>query len=404
MAEFTTKDVREFITKVLITGGILKVDDAGIVYWKGAEDEMAVVDLDGGKGILHTYTTSSKHPDAVIINPFSEAITMSIDRNWFYKVTSNIFAQNLIRVMRTLIVLAQEKEEGSYPDLLPYITPIADKIDDKVLTEFNYIVEVGTKDFCSIVYHARAKETKLFLGIEDPTGDFTKAIPTSKVRKKTWTLLQTLLKSIFKTEGPVSNDLVSSTCLMNCPHFRTYMDVWIRCWRAIEPIAALTDPINEELPELLDDIESHLERIDAYFKLCQWMGQTSATQAVKKSVKKMHVPGTKAEPGPLPCTSHQPEDQPGPIPGPSKWDSPKPGYGFGTQAPIQPSLNRWDNPPAQGSIWDSPPRMAPGTTQSFGYRDPNYQDTVFGRPYQDSRRFGQSSFGGGQFISRFPRR
>ena len=397
MPEFTQKDVRVFITHMLITGGVLKVGDDGIVYWKGAEDEPALVELDGGKGILHTYTTQAKHPDAVIINPFAEGITVSADRNWFYKVTSNIFSQSLIRTMRTLLTLAMNPDECPHPELVSYLTPIVGKVDEKLLTEFEYIVEVGTKDFCSLVYNNRAKETKLFLGIEDSTGDFQKSIPSSKVRKKSWLIFQELLRTIFKTEGPVSPEFVSSTCLVVCPHFRTYLDIWLRCWRAIEPITILVDPLNEELSIMLDEIETHVDRIDVYHKMCQWTSQVGAVQAVKSTTKRVAVPGVTAGPGQVDVIPGTPASQPEQKIR-SRWEEPEP-------APA-PSGNRWERQPAAGFVpssgagrsrWDS---VGGGVGESrFGYGPQAgpydaQQESVFARP--SSFASPQRGFGFGQ--------
>ena len=187
-SEFTTKDIRQFITSVLLVGSILKVDDQGAVYWKGAEeDEPVILELaGGGKGSVFTYTTQATKPDAIIVNPFAEHVTISADRKWFYKVTSTIFSGSLIRVMDYLLNMAMTEKECAYPELMMYITPIVGKVDEKMIQEFKYISDVGTDDFCTISYNTKAKETRMFLGIEDPTGDFQKAIPTNKVRKKSW--------------------------------------------------------------------------------------------------------------------------------------------------------------------------------------------------------------------------
>lgn len=379
-AEFTTKDVRQFITSILLVGSILKVDDQGAVYWKGGDaDEPVVLELaGGGKGPVFTYTTSANQPDAIIVNPFAESNTMSADRKWFYKVTSTIFSGSLIRAMDSLLRLAASDTECPYPELVSYLTPIVGKVDEKLIQEFKYISEVGANDFCTIAYHTKNKETRLFLGIEDPTGDFQKSIPQNKVRKRSWETLQNLLKSIFKTEGPVAEEMKNSTPLIACPHFRTYMDVWLRCWKAIAPILTVTEADDQEdLPFLLTTIEEHLDRVDAYMKLCQWLAPTvGATAAqVKSAVKKLDVPGAPTITVPQTCCHSHPAPEAAPVSTPTY-------AGQDHGHPVQPTIpsSRWSTPQQQQPVYQMPPQppapvmqpMAPPVMQ-MPYQQPPVQ-------------------------------
>lgn len=434
-AEFTTKDVRQFITSILLVGSILKVDDQGAVYWKGSEeDEPVILELaGGGKGPVFTYTVSANKPDAIIVNPFAESNTLSADRKWFYKVTSTIFSGSLIRTMESLLKLALAGDECPYPELISYITPIVGKVDEKLIQEFRYIAEVGANDFCTIAYHTKNKETRLFLGIEDPTGDFQKSIPTNKVRKRSWETLQTLLKSIFKTDGPVADEMKNSTPLIACPQFRTYMDVWLRCWKSIAPILTVTESAeHEDLPVLLTTIEEHLDRVDIYMKLCQWLAPSVGATAskVKSSVKKLEVPGVPSLPQTSCCHSHAaPTSEPvmtptstgqehghpipanAPEPG-SRWNTQPTGYPTygGGQPPVSTQMvppqpfapvptapvsgpgSRWNTP--QGGFPVMPHQGQPmmGARGSFG--DPYYQQ-VYGRPQFQSVGGGFPIQGGG---------
>ena len=330
MAEFTTKDVKEFISTIITTGGVLDVGDDDMIRWIG-DEEPITVELDGGgKGILHTYTTSAKHPDAVLINPFAENVTITADRNWFYKTTSVIFSKSLSRCMGYLLeIAASGTEENIDPELIPILKPIAGKVDEKLLAEFDYINKNGYDGFCSIVYNNRAKETRLFLGIEDPTGDYQKAFPASKVRKRSWQILQDLLKAIFQTTGPVAPEYTVSTPLLICPQFRTYTEVWVKCWKQIAPILAIMGAMNEEDVEKVDKVEEHLERMDVYHKMCRWAVQASVAKNVKSTIKKTTAPGTT---GSTERTSVQDTPKAG-----SRWDTkyeqPAPNTRWGTPGP-----------------------------------------------------------------------
>lgn len=393
-SEFTTKDVRQFITSILLVGNILKVDTQGAVYWKGVEeDEPVVLELSGGgKGSVFTFTTTATKPDAIIVNPFAENITVSADRNWFYKVTSTIFSGSLIRAMDSLLRMALTETECAYPELVTYITPIVGKVDEKMLTEFKYIADVGANDFCTLAYHTKAKETRMFLGIEDPTGDFQKSIPTSKVRKKSWEILQTLLKSIFGTQGPVADELKNSTCLITCPQFRTYMDVWLRGWKAIAPIlVAIETDDHEDLPVLLTSIEEHLDRIDIYHKMCLWCSQAGPVAAVKSAVKKVDAPAptqTISSNVPAQVPVYAPVPALAPVGG--RWDTPPQqqmqGYHqIAVPVPAGPG-SRWNSQPGGGyQQAGGYPQQSPlhGSRQSFG--DPDY-NSVFGRPQEPMRQ------------------
>lgn len=309
--EFTQTDVRKFITSILLVGDTLNVTDDGEVQWKGdpetkTENEPVILDIGGGgKGHVYTYTPNAKRADAIIINPFNEGLSLTADRSWFYSVTSTIFSGCLARAMGILLHVAANKDSSeAYPSLMSYITPIVNRVDEKILTEFTYICETGTDDFCSLSYNTKAKESKIFLGIEDPSGEYQKSMPSSKVRKKTWETLQLLLKSIFKTEGPVAEDYRVSTPLITAPHFRTYMELWVRCWKAIAPILATVDEEHEELEGILDDIEKHLENFDLYCKMCQWSSGVPVSADAKKASRKAGAVATSRTSAPTPLASH----------------------------------------------------------------------------------------------------
>ena len=355
MTEFTTKDVKEFISTMITTGGVLVVgENDDQVRWVG-DDEPITVELDGGgKGILHVYTTSAKSPDAVLINPFAENVTISADRNWFYKTTSVIFSKSLSRCMGYLLEIAASGcEDNIDPELIPVLKPIAGKVDEKLLAEFDYINKNGYDGFCSIMYNNRAKETRLFLGIEDPTGDYQKAFPASKIRKRTWQILQDLLKSIFGTTGPVAPEYTVSTPLLVCPQFRTYTEVWIKCWRQIAPILAIMGAMNEDDLEKVEKVEEHLERVDVYSKMCRWAVQASVAKSVKSSIKKTApVGGT--------VVQNVQEQESTPPPAGSRWNTryepPAPRHRWGAPGP-EPVIDPRHHVPVSsgpGSRWDTP--------------------------------------------------
>ena len=329
MSEFSQAEIRKFITSILTTGNVLRVDDDGIIHWNDETQEVVTINIEGGKGILHTYTTTAKHPDAVIVCPIAESLTISMDRQWFYKITTNILQQQLIKIITLFITLvgnSSDPEQEIYPSVLPYLKNIISKVDDKTLGEFMYLVNTYPKDILSVVYNNKAKECKIFSGLEDPSGEFQKAIPVSKVRKKSWTVFQDLLRSIFQSTGPVNEEYRTTTCMSTCPHFRTYMELWVKCWKAYSPILTVTEPdAYEELESILDDISVHMERIDVYYKMCQWFTQMSATKSVKSNVQKSVaapklIKDTSLTPAPVGMNveteeQHQPQK--------SKWDTPK---------------------------------------------------------------------------------
>ena len=291
MAEYTQNDVQELITGMITMGGMLNVNERGQIFWASEPDSPITIKVEGdGTGILYTYTTNPDHPDAVIINPFAEGVTVSADRNWFYKVMSVIASNNLEAAMRFLLNLAMEEGTCPYPDFVQYLKPIAGRVDEKVLQEFEYITNAGSDGFFSIAYNSTAKETKIFLGIEDPSGDYQKAIPSTKVRKKTWQLLMDLVKAIFKTKGPVAMEYKEATASMTCPQFRTFLPVWFNVWKAIAPIVAEAVEESErtlgsDVLESIERIEKHLDRIDIYHKMCQWGTSTGMHRGSAKSAK-----------------------------------------------------------------------------------------------------------------------
>jgi len=399
VAEFTTKDVKDFISTMITTGGVLVVGDDDMVRWVGDDDPITVEIDGGGKGIIHTYTTTAKHPDAVLVNPFSENVTITADRNWFYKTTSVIFSKSLSRCMTYLLELAvSDNEENIDPELISILKPIAGKVDEKLLAEFEYINKNGYDGFCSIVYNNRAKETRLFLGIEDPTGDYQKAFPTSKVRKRSWQILQDLLKSIFGTTGPVAQEYNVSTPLIICPQFRTYTEVWVKCWKRIAPILAIMGAMNEEDVEKVERIEEHLERMDVYHKMCRWAVQATMAKNVKSTIKKT----TPSSVSTSSDSEHEVQNAPAPgsrwntryeqpVPQ-NRWGSPEPERIMNRNVPIIQTPSQFGG---SGSRWDTPrepggypvaPQINTNPLGGGGYAPSSRMNGGFG-----DRSFGRSS-------------
>lgn len=373
-----------------MTGGMLTIDDDGAVHWFGDNDPITVKLDGGGSGVIHTYTTGAKNPDAVIVNPFVEGLTMSVDHKWFYQVTSVIYAKTLTRLIKSLLeVAAAGTDDGVDPVLIPYLKVLAEA-NDRTVAEFEYISTTGEDGFCSISYNKTNKQTRLFLGLEDPTGDYQKQFNPKKVSKKTWAILNNLLHVIFSTDGSIADAYSSTTNTMVCPRFRTFLVVWEKVWSTLKPILSTMEMYQDSM-EFIDEVAMHADRIDVYHNMCKWTTQMAAAKSTSGKVKP--VSGSNVQKSNRWDNISEPEATPAPF-APTTHTVPQPGSRFNNPVIGQMPM------PTQAPILAVAPGVVPGSRFNGPNQVPCPAIPQPGGYYSDVPGMGGAMMAPNQFIQK----
>jgi hypothetical protein len=270
MTQYSHKDITAFINAIIRVSRMVEVHNNRIVWTDG---DPVVVQLKDKKAPLFTYTRSPDDPDAIVLNPLHETMTSSVDRIWFYKQLNLGFVTHLQRTIKFLVEIVLHDCQDK-PELLKYMKGIDENdIDEKFLKELEFLYNTQGDGFFSISYNAAKKTTKVFAGVEDPTGEYQKAVPSTKFRKKSWKLLTTIIRNLLRVndDETIASKYETSTDNLACPQFLTFVPTWHKLWVAIAPACKYTmESLDISLEADLSEIEEHLPNILTYNSMSNW--------------------------------------------------------------------------------------------------------------------------------------
>lgn len=302
---FKHEQITEFLTKILELGQYLQVHDDGLITPATNPDEpyyMTDKTNDTVQRKLYVYRTDIKDPDALMMNPINELVSVSKEKLWFYQSISTILSITYNKVMQVLIQVGSKiksGEETGDPVLLAILSSNINDIDDKTFNEYKKIFDgASAKEFMNIYYDKAHKTSKLRVCFQNKTDDF-KNIFGSKVRRKSWTLFNNLTNAIFHVEEEKTLDdvYVKTTERLDYPQFETYMTVWIRAWKALAPffpyifdVEVANATIND-----LNIIEKHMDHVDVYRQKSGWYGQSAPKDTEIVNTKSLEVPRSRRQ-------------------------------------------------------------------------------------------------------------
>jgi hypothetical protein len=302
---FKHEQITEFLTKILELGQYLHVHDDGLITPVTNPDEpyyMTDKTNDTVQRKLYVYRTDIKDPDALIMNPINELVSVSKEKLWFYQSISTILSITYNKVMQVLIqvgVKIKTGEETGDPVLLSILSSNIDDLDDKTFNEYKKVFDgASAREFMNIYYDKAHKTSKLRVCFQNKTDDFKNAFG-SKVRKKSWALFSRLTNAIFHVDEDKTLDdvYVKTTERLDYPQFETYMTVWLRAWKALAPFFPYifdAEVANATVNDL-NIIEKHMDHIDVYRQKSGWYGQSASKDSEIVNAKSLDVPRSRRQ-------------------------------------------------------------------------------------------------------------
>ena len=368
--------VSNFLADLLEIGGLYKVD-------RNTPDKFIRNQVTGEVERVTNETKSSPlaiygtyNPDALIINPFSEGESTSVQATWFFSKMNCCLAMNILAMVTKLLQLgiaeapAPKKKTSSKTTiqdittdstldlkLVNLLSPVVKDIDEKMLTELK-LISKPVSNFFTLYFNKKTgcSEATSILVSEVKKKQFD----SKSVRSKTWTVLETLLLGILGTKDDLSEFIykpVTSTCRV----FEGFSHLLVKIYSRLNEYSQLLIGKTFDTCEL----ESHLTYFEKYAKLASWCHgpmifddqKATTTTPLTQMTTPMPVP---ANPIYNPMNPMQPIPvnpmQPMPMNPMQPTMQPVSMVGYASPMPMQP-INQMYNPqpqPADGLVADNP--------------------------------------------------
>lgn len=292
--------ISRFLKNVLELGGYIIVHDDGTISYANKPDEPIMIRAKGNSDPrpLVVYRVQTSIPKAIILNPFVEPIGQDpTDKIWFYNTTNMIHATVFARIIEFLfsnVIKAANGQEIDDPNLVHVLSGIVGSADPKTEKEFSKVIKElpefqggldeemenelslitdspKPKDFITISRSKKEKKTILTTFLHDQENDLKKKFGT-KIRKKTWTLIEKLFKEVYATENIYDPIFEEVTEQKRCPTFLTYVKVLIQSWNKFIPYLQYLygdDGAEEQITKIIF-LESMLDKIDDLAGVAHW--------------------------------------------------------------------------------------------------------------------------------------
>lgn len=262
-------DVTDCLKFFLTLHGIYTIDDDDYVCDASGNREATAVD--GVEKNIQLYRSVIKD-DVVVVNPFFEGQNAAVQNGWFYnRLYGSFIAALMYHIFNDLLKVAlEQKTLGKKAPKVPLnvvktISCIADEVDEKMLTEFEHLMESpDRREIFSIYYRAPQKLTVVSSGL---FGDL-KVFDGVSIRKKTLGVFAKLLQSILglKDTQEITKYAVKASPDIACPKLESYF----RCLYGLYfQINELAEALGHE-PVNLDIMGKHIENIKDYHTLAKW--------------------------------------------------------------------------------------------------------------------------------------
>lgn len=295
--------IRELITSMVELGEMNIVHEDGHISWSSSPTEPIIAPDPKGKrdpGVLCVYMVDCKIPNAVILNPLTETVgEISNDKKWFYANTLMKYSCTVTKVINLLLDTAVAANSGTLtltdPHFIHALEGIVkyvddksskefgilngkmrkydDELDEKMLEEFQLINQSDVKDFVTLTYNKLSRTASVVTCFQDPEEKFKKQFGT-RIRKKTWVLLETLFKELFACEDLSKSPIIVQAKDLKCPQFKTWVEALMKGWSMLLPYLPhiYGDESAEKAAQSIVFVESCLPHINRFAEKAAWIG------------------------------------------------------------------------------------------------------------------------------------
>ena len=290
--EQVARDASNFIATFIGLGGQFKVtdDENRYILQRDLDNEgnwvQPVLTVNKVARPLAIYGTKAQ--DVCIINPFADGISASSEDNWFYHRINEVFSSYLIAIMKYIIVrIIAQKDKKNYEKqkgddvVCDYVGEYASKVNKITLNEFNGLIK-DPFEFFKVYVSIRKGTAEIHCRVfNDKDREYY-----SNIRKTTWSVLETMLTSLLKTDDDFSAFKWTIEAGDKLPKLRAMANIYGELYgRLAEPAKRLLGIEFEDL----DVFDKHLKNLDVYYQVAHF-GITASAPATVKNVKTAAAP------------------------------------------------------------------------------------------------------------------
>lgn len=275
--------ITKFLTNMLVLGDTLVVDKNNQIHYRSSPDKPILISTKEGypAQTLYVYSMNTEDPNAIIWNPFVETTSAGNERLWCYNILSVILAKWVQHIQSDFLTRCVDQKNNSgtiEPSLVPILSKFIDRVDAKMLDEFEQVKKSSNiKEYFNIYFNRLKKKSTLLVGFEDESQDFYKSFPKGKIRKKSWELFLEMIKVILNVDSDktIKEEYTHTTNKVEHPQFETFTHVWLKAWKAIIPYLTYFETV-EDNEELLANIEEELPMAKVYRECTMWLSQSTS--------------------------------------------------------------------------------------------------------------------------------
>lgn len=269
-------DIKDFLSMYVKFGGGCEVDQ---------DDYIVTIDDDGNHQVLLgdnkqpliMYSENITAKNVIVLNPFSETTTMTLDREWFYKT----FNESLTGVMLALFSQLHETALSHKVDSkttknkindIELLSPVISLIDEKMKQEFETILRSGGFGKFITIYFSRKESTaKVQCALNNP--DIRGSYP--KIRKSTWEKWNQIIDILF---GDLTVNHMNKAVVIGCPQLDAVSKTFYSIMEASDRYMKWLG-VGMDLPSF----KRHIENIPVYYQKTRWLGQANAVKTMNIS-------------------------------------------------------------------------------------------------------------------------
>jgi hypothetical protein len=305
----THNTITEFLTKLIQHSyGIFSVDQDGYIY---SNNEPILFQDQQKPPESHkflVYKENIKDPSAYILNPFSESLTLGVERTWFYDLLLSCTESALpvIKLMKILLhfgycsslelsdeeqqqeiqKLVDSKKKKSkkdqpkesptslYPftdtqklELSSFLSNISENITADVINQFDQII-TEPNAFFKLIYQDTNKKAY----VSSLIFNATERANYRSIKPKTWQLYQTLFKKIFEIEDIDDLSVLSSS--ISYPRFESIFTLFTIIQKHLSKFLYIILPDDQQQEIFIDNLQfftEALKHLDIFKRLGGWL-------------------------------------------------------------------------------------------------------------------------------------
>jgi hypothetical protein len=326
----THDTITEFLTRIIHHSyGIFTVDPSGYIMSNNEYIMFQDQSKSAESNKFVVYQSNIKDSSAYVLNPFSESLTLGVERAWFYDLLLSYTecALPIIKLMKTLLhfgycsslELTSEEQDieakkvekkkktkvkeletsplSVFPftdvqkiELASFLSDISETLVSDIIHQFD-LITADPNAFFKIIYQDTSKKAY----VSSLMFNATERANFRAIKPKTWHIYQTLFKKIFNIDDIDGLSVTSSS--ISYPRFESVFTLFNIVQKQLSKFLYVILTDEQDQNQFLDNVQfftEALKYLDIFKRLGGWLKcvPVSPTKVVQPYLTKMAAPLT----------------------------------------------------------------------------------------------------------------